>query len=95
MDVVQINNRYFWEGTEEEVFPFPPAGSRKAKVSDFAYTNERNIRLFLLGVEFWAVMKNGYFYKFKTTPNTNKRQLSDDIKAGKIFIAPKKQLVIE
>ena len=89
MNVIKIENRYFWEGTDEEVFPFPPTGSRKAKMSDFAYTNERNIRLFLLNVEFWAVMKNGYFYKFTTSPNTNRHQLSDDIKAGRIYIDKK------
>lgn len=88
MEVVKIDNRYFWEGIEEEVFPFPPTYSKKAAGSDFTYVNSNNIKMFKLDVEFWAVMANGYFYKFKTSPGTNQKQLSNDVNAGRIFIPP-------
>lgn len=90
MQVVIKEDTYFDVRTNSEIFPFPPAWSRKAKNEDFVSIDERGKRRFKLDVEFWAVMRNGYYYKFRTTPGTNKQLLADDIKLGRIFIPPVK-----
>lgn len=89
MQIVIKEDRYFDVRMNTEIFPFPPAGSRKAKNSDFVFIDEKGNRKFKLNVEFWAQANNGYYYKFSTTPGTNKQLLSDDMKLGRIFIAPK------
>lgn len=91
MQVVIEEDTYFDVRTNSEIFPFPPALSRKAKNEDFVLVDERGKRIFKLDVEFWAQANNGYYYKFKTTPETNKQLLADDIKLGRIFIPPVKE----
>lgn len=79
-EIEKRGEKFFNKETNEEVFPFPPKGARVANSGDFVYRDYQNNRLFKLGVEFWALMSDGYFHKFQTTPLTNKTTLSDDLK---------------
>ena len=88
------NEKFFLILTGNETFPFPPAGSRLAVRSDFI-KKLNGINYFKTGVEFWAVNSYGFFDKFVSKKDTVKKDLDKAFDNKELFIAPKKQLIIE
>jgi len=88
------NERFFLILTGNETFPFPPAGSRLAVRADFI-KKLNGEDYFRTGVEFWAVNSYGFFDRFVTSKNTIKKDLDKAFAKKELFIAPKKQLIIE
>lgn len=85
MSIEIRENRYYWEGTEDECFPYPPKGSRLAIWDDFIlYCN--NVRRFRAGVIFYAVNQFGFFDKYFTSPTSSQKDLANAIVAKTIYI---------
>ena len=85
MRIIEIENRFYYEASMIETFPFPAPGAVKATKKDFQ--TYRDIKkIFKLGFVFFHQNAKGFYDKYTTTTLTNRKDLSKDIENGKIFI---------